>query len=163
MRLAATLLLAGSLLAVAAGCDPNSERAFRSGRGFNPCIESIPACDGEFAQCVLDENSYTDFRFPGVIKFLVDANPDDRIRVLIFFEQLQDAGLFTEIVWNEPGCSDLQVWESNGLDLFAEVDQQNVFSRIERVFEGGEHLIVIDSDMVAQTSIGIEIVEPGEI
>ena len=161
--MAATVTIAATLMATGVACDPTSERAFRSGRAFNPCIESIPACDGEFAQCVLDENSYADFRFPGVFKFLVDANPDDRIRVLIFFQQQQDAGLFTELVWTEPGCSDLVVWESNGLDLFQEVDQQNVFSRLERVFEGGEHLIVIASDMVALTSIGIEIVEPGEI
>ncbi|MEM6558763.1 MAG: hypothetical protein AAF605_03175 [Myxococcota bacterium] len=156
-------LIFGVTCLVLAACDPNSGRAFRSGRAFNPCIETIPACAGEFAQCVLDENSYADFEFPGVFKFLVDANPDDRIRVLILFEQQQDSGLFTEIVWNEPGCSDLEVWSSDGLDIFASVDQQNVFSRIERVFEGGEHLIVIDSDMVARTSIGIEIVEPGEI
>lgn len=157
------IVFALAILSACVACDPNSERAFKSGRAFNACLETIPACAGEFASCVLDENSFAEFRFPGVFKFLVDANPDDRIRVLIFFDEQQDSGLSTEIVWNEPGCSDLEVWQSDGINVFEEVDQQNVFSRTERVLEGGEHLIVVDSDMVAQTSIGIEIVEPGEI
>lgn len=156
----ALLLLTAAPLLIA--CDPNSEGAFRAGRSVDPCIESIPACPNEFAQCILDEGVLAEFEFPGVFKFLADARPDDRIQVEIFFLQQQDSGLFTEIAWHEPGCSDLYIWDSEGRNIFDLVDQRNVFSERKRIFEGGEHLVTIDSDMVARTLIRIEIIEPGE-
>ncbi len=144
----------------AAGCDPTSEGAFIAGRGYVTCLESLPACPGQSAACVLDGDSYTEKPFPGVFSFLVEAPAGAEIEVQIYLKEQRDAGLSTLIFWNEPGCSDVYTYDSRGEDLFLEAEETKVIERREKIHEGGEHLVEINSDMQAHTLIGVDVIEP---
>lgn len=152
---ASTLLLAAGLLA--AGCDPTSSKEFTAGRSLNPCLEIIPACPGAVAACVLDQTQYAKLSFPGSFQFLVTARSGERIDVQMFFVEQRDAGLSTEIYWNEPGCSEAYEWRSEGTNLFVEAADTNVFNQARTVYETGEHLVEIFSDMNAQVLVTVEV------
>jgi hypothetical protein len=132
-----------------------------AGRHLDPCLENLPACTRASASCVLDPATYAEQRFPGVFSFLVDVDAGNELEVLIFFAEQNDAGQQTQIVWNEPGCSDQTVYNSGGADLFYEARDVGVLSRKAEIKEDGEHLLEIDSDMRALTLITVEIVVPG--
>jgi hypothetical protein len=142
------------------GCDPSGEKAFLARRGENPCLERIQACPGETASCVLDDYSYTVADFPGSFRFLVEANSEDEIEVMLYLTDQRDAGISTYIYWNEPGCIDTYIFDSAGRNLFEEADD-HVIREKRKVYDGGEHLIEIDSDMQAHTDIAIHVIEPG--
>ncbi len=153
-------LLPVALIAVAA-CDPNSSRAFQSGRSQNPCTATIPACAETSANCELDEAQYIEQRFPGNVAFLVQARAEDEIKVELFVQNVLDVGQQTIIYWNEPGCSDFYAWDSQGRDFVAESRDTNVYSETRRVHEPGQHLIEVFSDLNGVLLIGIDIIEAG--
>ena len=146
---------------VLAACDPTSEDAFIAGRAFDPCLQSIPACPGLFASCTLDETRYARATFPGEFRFLVKAEAGHEINVVVFLAQQRDSGLDTQIFWNEPGCSDVYRYDSEGRDLFELAEETNIIEEKQTVFEGGEHLIEIFTDMQADVLITTEVIIPG--
>ncbi|MBN1959374.1 MAG: hypothetical protein JW841_00380 [Deltaproteobacteria bacterium] len=154
-----TLLSVLFLIAIS-GCDPTSEAAFLQGRGYNPCIEVIPACPGQFAACMLDDDNYTYVDFPGSILFITNADKEVEIEVLMYLTQQEDAGTSTIIYWNEPGCSDVYTYDSAGRNLFAEADDHIIRER-KKIYKGGGHLIEINSDMQAYVDLAVRIIEPG--
>lgn len=159
MKFVSSSFVASAL--VLAGCDPSTEKAFTQGRALDACVEVIPACPGLFASCTLDQTRYARTQFPGAFRFFVDAGPEDKIQVQLFFAHARDAGLSTQIVWNEPGCSEAYVYDSGGRDLFSEAGETNLFAETRKVYEEGEHLIEIFSDMNAEVLVGVDLIEPG--
>jgi hypothetical protein len=147
-------------LVVAAGCYPGAEAEFIRDKALDACVQVIPACPGQYAACVLSDSRYAEVRFPGAFSFLVNADPESQIEVLIFLREQRDAGFDTRIYWNEPGCSDVYIYESQGRDLFDEAEDTSVIAKKEKVFDGGEHLIEIISDMQAKTLVTVDVIEP---
>ena len=150
--------LAGGALA---GCDPLSEEEFLRGRSYDPCLQTIPACPGLFASCTLDETRYSRMTFPGEFRFLVRAEAGQDIAVVIFLAQQRDAGLQTLIYWNEPGCSEVYAYDSEGRDLFQESEETSLIEERRTMLETGEHLIEIFSDMQADVLISARVIIPG--
>ncbi len=148
------------VLALAAACDAGSENAFIAQRGLDPCIQVLPACPGMRAECVLDDARYTRRTFPGDFRFLVRADALSRIEVLLFLSEQRDAGVDTRIDWNEPGCADVYTYESGGRNLFEEAEKDSTIRKSKTVYEGGEHLIEVISDMQAKVVIAVEVTEP---
>ena len=160
MRLTLVVLVGVGL--VTAGCDPGSEAAFVHGRSLVPCDQNIPACPGEFALCTLNSTTYARQTFPDAspFRFLVSALPREYIEITLYFVTQQDVGLRTNIYWNEPGCFFSSSYKSQGADLFQEAEETNTITRKEPVDEGGEHLIVIDTDMRAEVIVAIDVTVP---
>lgn len=148
------------LVATVAACDPGSEDAFTQGRAYDSCVQSINACPGQTATCVLDDKRFARTQFPGSINFMVEADPDSQIEVLIYLSDQRDAGFSTRIYWYEPGCSDVYVYDSAGRDLFEEAEETHIIQKKEKIYEGGEHLIEINSDMQAKVVIAVNVIEP---
>ena len=125
-----------------------------------PCLQHIPACPSLYASCALNSTTYARERFPDAspFRFLVDALPRESIEITIFFVEQQDAGLDTRILWYEPGCSDIYVYKSEGADLFAEAKDSNTISRKETVYEGGDHLNEIFTDIQAEVDIAVDVI-----
>jgi hypothetical protein len=157
--LIAALLLVG---VAAVACDPTSEDAFTVGKSLMPCLQNIPACAGLFATCELNSTTYAQQRFPddSPFRFLVAALPREKIEVVMFFVGQSDVGLDTRILWYEPGCSDVYTYKSDGENLFAEAEETGAISRKETVFEGGDHLVEIFSDMQALVDITVNVTVP---
>lgn len=156
------LLPCSLVLALLTGCDPGSEKAFLKGKALDPCAQVIPACPGLFAGCTLDSSRYAEVSFPGQFRFIVRAGVRDRIGVLIYLRTQIDAGLETQIYWNEPGCSEVYTYDSAGRNIFNEADETHVIFEEETVNEEGEHLIEIFSDMQAETYVSASVKLAGE-
>lgn len=153
-------LTAGAALLVAA-CDPTSEEAFVRGRAHDPCEQTIPACEGGlFASCALDDSRYTDARFPGALRFLVRAEPFDRIEIGVYFAEVRDSGLETTFYWYEPGCSEVYSERTEGAVLLGEAEDEGSVWREQQVFEAGDHLIEILSDAQARVVVIVNVHEP---
>lgn len=157
-----TLPIVTLLLLGVTACDPTSEKAFTIGKSLVPCVQNIPACAGLFATCELNSTTYAQQRFPddSPFRFMVSALPRETIEVVLFFVGQSDAGLDTRIFWYEPGCSDVYTYESDGENLFAEAEETGAISRKETVFEGGDHLLEIFSDMQALVDITVNVLVP---
>ncbi len=155
-------ILLGGLAWVAGACG-GPEDAFIRGKSLDPCGQHIAACPGQFAACLLNSTKYTRQRFPDAspFMFLVSAFPGDTVEVSMFFTDQNDVGLDTQIWWYEPGCSDRYVYRSHGDDIFADAGESNIFSRKAVVYEGGDHLVEILSDMQAEVLITVDVRVPG--
>ncbi|MEZ4273515.1 MAG: hypothetical protein R3C68_19390 [Myxococcota bacterium] len=146
-----------AMLVVASACSPSLEEAFRKGRGLRGCFSTLNACPGLFASCVLDNDSYAEKQFPGSLRFLVDADEDDTVEVSFFFVTQRDPGLSTRIFWNEPGCSDQQVYDSEGRDIFFEAGNELIFRQSKIMRKDGEHLIEVFSDAQAEVLVVVNV------
>ncbi len=161
MRQLPTLLFL--VLLCTSACDPSSEEAFTRGKSLVPCVQHIPACPSLFAVCELNETTYAHVRFPAdsPFRFMVAARPEEKIEITMFFVTQADAGLDTRILWYEPGCSDVYQYESGGRNLFEEAEETNTIVREETVFDGGDHLIEIFTDLQAETLVAVMVNMPG--
>jgi len=153
-------ILLALLAALCAACNPTSEDNFLAGRGQNPCLEVIPACPGQWAACVLDTGNYRRTTFPGAIRFMTRADPEVEIEVAMYLMDQRDAGVSTQIYWNEPACADAYTYDSGGANLFEEATDHVLRKRM-RVHQGGDHLIEIVTDMQCIADVTIELIEPG--
>ena len=156
---------AAALVALAlCACDPSAEAAFVADRSLDPCIQAVPACPSLYAACELDEESYGRRVFPdeAPFRFLVHADANTRIEVLLFFAALQEAGTTTEVYWNEPACADVYRWDSGGRDLFVAAEDTGFVSMTQAVQSSGDHLIEIFSDMQAEVLVAVDVHDPNE-
>jgi hypothetical protein len=149
-----------ALAALAAACNPTSEDNFLSGRGLSPCNQVIPACPGLWASCVLDVDNYARTTFPGAMRFMTRADPEVEIEVAMYLMDQRDAGVSTQIYWNEPSCSDVYTYDSGGANLFEDATDHVLRKRM-KVHQGGDHLIEIITDMQSVTDVTIDLIEPG--
>lgn len=146
------------LVAMVTGCGGGD--ATISGRAENPCLQTIPACPGVFAQCVIDPNSYARVRFPGSMRFLAEVDAGFTLEVHLLFAEQREPGEDTKIYFHEPGCTDLQLYESLGDNLFFESEDTGVFTESVVVEKDGEHLIEILTDMQAEALITVDFIPP---
>lgn len=162
MKTTAAPTIALALLFTGAACDPNSLEAHIKGRSLVPCVQHIPACPSLYAACELNDTTYAQVRFPGdsPFRFVVGARPEEEIAVTLFFVAQADAGLDTRILWYEPGCSDVYVYESEGRNLLEEAEETNSITRSQIVYDGGDHLIEIFTDLQAETVITVQVSVP---
>ncbi len=160
MRPPPTIFLLALLFTTA--CDPSSEEAFTRGKSIVPCVQHIPACPSLYASCELNETTFARVRFPSdsPFRFMVAARPEEIIVVTMFFVTQADAGLDTRILWYEPGCSDVYQYKSDGRNLFEEAEENNTIVREKTVFDGGDHLVEIFTDLQAETLIGVKVDVP---
>ncbi len=161
-RLLLLLGVGAALSVTTAGCDPTRESAFIAGKSLVPCVQNIPACQGLFAACELNSTTYAQVRFPddSPFRFLVSALPRERIEVFLFFVTESDAGLDSRILWYEPGCSDVYTYSSDGENLFSLGEESGWVSFRETVFEGGDHLVEIFSDMRSIVDVTVDVLVP---
>lgn len=136
--------------------------AFIAGRARDPCQQNLTPCppDG-LASCRLSSDKFAEVRFPGGFNFLAEADAGEEIKITIFFAEQRASGEVFQIVWNEPGCSDAQFYNSGGADLFAEAAGLGTIERSMEVVESGEHLIEMETDMEALTLVTVDTVIPG--
>ncbi len=127
-----------------------------SGRAEDPCLQAIPACPAIFAECTLDPSRYARVRFPGSFKFLTDIGAGFRLVVYLMFATQREPGEDTKIFVYEPGCSDVQDYESKGANLFLAAEGTGTFSQTVIVEKSGEHLVEIVSDMQADVLITVD-------
>lgn len=161
MKSIVRLFVSALAITSSVACDADGSRAFTSGRAENECQESIPACAETYANCELDDSQYASVRFPGQLQFLVSSRAEDTIRVEFFISSVLDVGQQTIIYWNEPGCSDLYLWDSAGEDFVSASRSTNIFSRDQQVHEPGDHLVQVFSDMNGDVLLGVHVVEQG--
>lgn len=154
------LFFAGSL---SMGCARDPIEEFTNDRAEDPCVQSIPACPpGLSAECILDRGRYARRTFPNdsPFRFFVDAVQGADITISMIFVRKEFVGLETSILWYEPGCVDLQTWESGGVDLFREAEEQGVLAQTRTALSDGEHLIEVFSDMQAEVLIRTDVDDP---
>jgi hypothetical protein len=147
-----------------AACDPNSLENHVKGRSLAPCVQHIPACASLYAACELNDTTYAQVDFPAdsPFRFVVAARPEEQIAVTLFFVAPADAGLDTRILWYEPGCSDVYSYESEGRNLVEEAEETGTVTREQVVYDGGDHLIEIFTDLQSETVVTVEVSVPGE-
>ena len=157
------------VLGAASGCLPaTSEAAFIGSAEEIRCGGVFPACQGQFAGCVLDEEHFIAGAFPGSRKFLVRTPPGDyKIRVKLFLNPEvtpRFPGTELEISWYEPGCADqyrFQLSQDNTTagDLFERAGRDNVFDTAHSVIEPGDHLVTVFSDATTRYLIKVELLK----
>ncbi|MEK7704277.1 MAG: hypothetical protein AAB426_04905 [Myxococcota bacterium] len=158
---AAAVVLGVALVASQGACDPSSEEAFVHGRARDPCEQTIPACEGGlFASCELDDSRYTESHFPGAVRFLVRAEPLDRIEIGLYFADVRDSGLETTFYWYEPGCSEVYTERVEGSVLLDEAKDTGSVFRDRQVLEDGEHLVEVLSDAQSRVLVIVNVLEP---
>ncbi len=157
---------AGAALAAAllcAGCGRDAQGEFTAERALDPCVQQIPACPSVYGRCALDSWRFASVLFPAEspFRFVVSAAAGDTIEVRLFFVREQAAGIDTSIAWYEPGCSDVDLWESGGKNLLDEAQADGWVSRQSTVREDGDHLIEIFSDIEAEVLVAVALHEGG--
>ena len=147
------------VLPALAGC-ASAQDVFEQGRGLAACDQVIPACPGLYAACVLDVDNFARTNFPGALRFMTTADPEVEIEVALYLHDQRDAGVSTQIYWNEPACTDVYSFDSGGRNLFEEASD-HVLREKMKVHQGGDHLIEIITDMQCAASVEVDLIEPG--
>jgi hypothetical protein len=151
-----------TLLALTVGCNVGSEATFIGTSQLDTCVDEIPVCNTT-AQCVMkEEDSYIEGEFPGQRAFIVPTEGEAIIRVRIFWRERLGPGADTEIIWYEPACVQDYNYESQGADVFADSNDEYVFTKEQRVFRAGEHLLELRSDATAKYLLRTEVLTKSE-
>lgn len=137
-------------------CGTGPESNFTLGLELDRCDQSFPVCQTT-AGCVLTTDRYLEGAFPGTRQFIVPAAEEQVITVDIFFRTQEAIGVDTEILWSEPGCFDTYQYRSNGRDIFREAGNDRVLSVGQQVFLGGDHLVEVFSDAVAEYLLRVRV------
>ena len=163
------VVLGLGVLTGSAGCFPaTSEAAFVGDAQEIRCSGVWPACQGQAAGCLLDENHYLTGTFPGTRKFLVETPPGDwAIRVRLFLDPETTPrfpGTETEISWFEPGCADQYRYQlsqdaGKSSDLFERAGSTNVFEVQRSIIEPGDHLVTLYSDATSRYALRVALVK----
>lgn len=138
------------------GCGEGALGNFASGLDLDRCEDTFPVCQTT-AGCLLGEGRYIEGRFPGQKQFIVPAPADAVVRVEVFFTDQSAAGVDTEIRWHEPGCFETYRWNSEGRDIFLLAGPNRVLSQSQQVLQGGDHLVEILSDAVADYLLRVQV------
>lgn len=153
------LLLA---LAPQVACTFGAEAQFAIGATFDTCDNEIPVCNTTAACRLVEEDSYTDGEFPGFRQVIVPTGGEAVIRVKILWRTQLSPGADTEILWYEPACIDAYSWQSQGVDIFADLGHDRIMVREERVYRAGDHLVEIRSDATGEYLLRTEVLTPDE-
>lgn len=151
----------GALAFALSGCGAGALGNFTDGRDLERCDDTFPVCQTT-AGCLLGEGRYIEGQFPGQRQVIVPAPAESVIHVDIFFQDQTAAGVDTEIRWHEPGCFDTYRWRSEGRDLFLLAGRSRLFTQSQQVVEGGDHLVEVFSDAIADYFLAVRVDAPGE-
>jgi hypothetical protein len=138
------------------GCGFGAADNFTAGLSRDRCDGTFPVCQTT-AGCTMGVGKYIEGAFPGARSFIVPAPEEAVINVRIFFKTQVATGIDTEILWHEPGCFDTYQYQSEGIDIFLEAGNDLVFEKSKQVFLGGDHLVEVISDAVAEYIIVVEV------
>lgn len=143
---AAVLLLAVGLLG---GC--TAEELFKQGRVAEPCAAVYPTCHSGFAAgCYLDEGRYSEGQFPGARRVLVTTTqPNQRIRVRLFFKNMIYPGTEILVQAYEPDCGDVFTDHRQDIDVFEEAGDDLTLIFDLDAARPGDHLVEFFSDCAA--------------
>ena len=157
MRRAAAALVAAVVgLTGLGGAGCTAEDVFVGERKLDECDGNWPVCTYR-AGCNLNVREYVEGQFPGSRRFIVETEGRADIRVTMLFLSQVSPGADTEIHWYEPGCFERYSYTSDGADLFREAGSSGIFERERTVYRGGDHLIEVFSDAVADFLLKIEV------
>ncbi|MCB9557198.1 MAG: hypothetical protein H6707_13910 [Deltaproteobacteria bacterium] len=159
-------LLATAVLLSCVGCIPTTSReAFTQGADEIPCSATYPVCRGKFAGCRLANDSYISGTFPGSRKVVAETPPGDfKLQLRIYLDDRLSAGTDTEVLWYEPGCSEIYRYQLSkdgvgGRDLFEIAGNNQVFSVTQRVVDAGDHLVEVFSDATASYLLRVDVIQ----
>ena len=144
------------------GCGIGSEAAFIDTATLSDCLDEIPVCNTTAGCKMVEEDAYLEGKFPGQRSFIVPTEGEAVIRVKIFWRSRAGPGADTDITWFEPACVDDYTFESQGADIFRDTSSNGIFLKEERVFKGGDHLIKVLSDSVAEYLLRTEVLTKKE-
>ncbi|HLM42365.1 MAG TPA: hypothetical protein VK458_00800 [Myxococcaceae bacterium] len=151
-------LLGGAVLAavLALGCG-GSRSEFIGARVMDTCDAAWPVC-GTMAGCILGPESYTEGRFPGRGRFIVQVPEASTVRVRFFLEDVVAAGEETVVTFHEEGCRARTRQAITGRAALELVEKQGELSREADLTGVGDHLIELSSDMQARYVMKVEVV-----
>ncbi len=155
---ALALCLAGS-----SACTFGSEGTFIGTRQLDTCDLEIPVCNTTAGCKLVEEDRYIEGVFPGQRSLIVPTAGEATIRVEVFWRTQLSPGSDTEIIWHEPACVDAFRFESQGANIFDDINAQGVFIKDKQVFREGEHLVEIRSDSVGEYVIRTSVLTNSEI
>lgn len=148
------------LLPLLAGCGGNPSSNFIGKRVLDPCSSDFPVCT-TFADCRLDESSFTQGTFPGSKKLIVTTTGPATITVSMLVTNPQAPGTSTQFTFFEPGCDALNVTDVKGGSFLAESQGDEGFPISQTVSGAGEHLIQLESDATCSFLLKVDVAEQG--
>lgn len=162
LRGAASAVVLAALITFT-GCGFGSEAAFVGSASLDDCLDELPICNTTANCKLVEEERYLEGSFPGQRSFIVPTEGEAIIRVKIFFRTRLGPGADTEIVWFEPACVDDYNYESQGADIFRDTTDEGIFTKEQRVFRAGEHLVQVRSDAVGDYLLRTEVLTKSEL
>lgn len=157
-RAPATWAALALLAPLGAGPACTPEDVFTGDRDLDDCQGNWPVCAYR-AGCKLNEREFMEGSFPGSRRFIVETAGRSDIRVSLLFLTQVSPGADTEIHWYEPGCFERYGYASEGADLFREAGGSGIFEKTRTVYRGGDHLVEVFSDAVADFLLKIDVSE----
>ncbi len=151
------------VLALASACQFGSEATFIGRRALDTCDLELPVCNTTAGCKLTEEEGYLEGQFPGQRSIIVPTAGEATIRVSILWRSRLGPGADTELVWHEPACVDAYRYESQGIDVFADSNEQGIFVQQQKVFREGEHLVEIRSDATAEYLLRTDVLTNSEI
>jgi hypothetical protein len=155
--------LAVLLLLTLSGC--TAEELFRQGRVHEPCGAVYPTCHAGFAAgCYLDGGRYTTGQFPGARRVLVTSTqPNQFIRVRLFFTNMIYPGTTILVQAYEPDCGDVSSDLREDVDVFEEAGNDLVIIFDLEASRPGDHLVEFYSDCASDYLLTADPVYPEDI
>ncbi|MBS2031912.1 MAG: hypothetical protein JST54_28705 [Deltaproteobacteria bacterium] len=147
--------------AIALGsCSTSPQDEFVGSRIPDSCGANWPVCD-TFAGCRLDNGSYVKGNLPGKSQFIVHTLGPAHIDVALLVDNAEAQGTDTSITFFEPGCGVQYRIDADGKTFFAESQNEagTPFKRGQDVSQGGDHLIILDSDATCTYLLDVTVTE----
>jgi hypothetical protein len=119
--------------------------AFIEGRVLDECSASWPACD-RITGCILGTQSYSEGRFPGDGKFIVQLAEPSTVTLSFLLEDVHGAGEETVMLFHEERCRSRVRVAVGGKAFITEAENVGWFSRSADLTGEGDHLIEFNSD-----------------
>jgi hypothetical protein len=148
LRLLPTLA-EGAFACLLAGCLFTTAGGFAGGRDENVCDSTVPVCSTS-GGCVLDEDHYLAGNYPGARRFIVRTRGQAVITLTVYFTEARSPGADSNFYIYETGCVERFAYETAGRDIFREAGPDMQFSFSARVYQGGDHLVEVNSDAVSE-------------
>jgi hypothetical protein len=146
-----------ALVLVAAGCGGTRE-SFIGGRVRDACDQVWPVC-ATTAGCILGQESYTEGRFPGQARVIVQLREASTVRLRFYLDEVTAAGEETAVVFHEEGCRARVRKSASGRVVQDSVEKTGEYAEEAELTGVGDHLVEFSSDMRARYAVKVE-VEP---
>lgn len=155
-RKAQTLVGALLALALVTGCG-DSREDFIGGRVKDACDAAWPVCS-EVAGCILGDESYSEGRFPGRGRFIVQVPEAATVRVSFYLEEVLASGEETIITVHEEGCRARTRQAVAGRTVADSMEKFGAFVQEVDVTGVGDHLVEFESDMQARFVMKVDVI-----